>query len=81
MFYSGSWGGGWDEGFTGLENQSFARFNSIMLWEPAEIRETWYSEFARNLIEGGYERLGLELDALNLAVGSGRAVSRCLRPL
>ena len=66
-------GCGWSPGTFSRDghSQQIARFTSVRWWRSASEAAGWYAHFFSQMKEGGYERMGFQLDALRLTVAGG----------
>lgn len=74
-----NYGCGWSVGTFSRDghSQQMACYTSVRWWRRASEAAGWYAHFVRQVKEGGYERMGFQLDALRL-IASGGAESRFL---
>lgn len=64
-------GGGWGDEIVVRDGQQMARFTSVRSWLCAGAATAWYKDFVSQVMQGGYERLGLKVDALRLSATGG----------
>lgn len=68
-----NFGCGWSPGTFSRDghSQQMARYTSVRWWRSASEAAGWYARFVSLVKEGGYERMGFQLDALRLTAGGG----------
>jgi hypothetical protein len=52
-------------------SQQMACYTSVRWWRCASEAAGWYAHFVSQVKEGGYERMGFQLDALRLTASGG----------
>ncbi|KFZ07964.1 hypothetical protein V501_06155 [Pseudogymnoascus sp. VKM F-4519 (FW-2642)] len=68
-----NYGCGWSPGTFSRDghSQQMACYTSVRWWRCASEAAGWYAHFVSQVKEGGYERMGFQLDALRLTASGG----------